>query len=68
MLPPHTGLVLHLSGGVPDTLALFVFLLQGPLHVEIELTLLLQPLLLHISHDALMHSLDELVRKPIGPL
>ncbi len=43
MLPASTVVasLLHLSRGFVDRLALFVFLLEGPLHVEVELSFLL---------------------------
>ena len=50
------SLIHHLST-IMHALHLPILLLQRPLHLEIQLPLLLQPLLLHISHDALVHCL-----------
>lgn len=49
--------LIHHLPTIMHALHLPILLLQGPLHLEIQLPLLLQPLLLHISHDALVHCL-----------
>lgn len=43
-----------------------VFLLENPLHVEVELPLALDALLLHVSDDALVHCLWKSVRQSLG--
>lgn len=40
-----------------DVLFAFVFLLEGPLHVKVELALALDSLLFHIADDTFVHSL-----------
>lgn len=42
---------------IVDGLVAFVFLLNGFLHVEVELSLPLDTLLLHVADDTFMHSL-----------
>ncbi len=46
-----------------NSLLALVFGLEGTLHVEVELTLGLDALLLHVSHDALMHGLAHVKRE-----
>lgn len=49
-----------------DILVTFVFVLESPLHVKVELALTLNALLLHVADNTLMHGLflvDELQRR-----
>lgn len=41
-----------------DGLISLVFCLEGSLHVEVQLSLGLDALLFHVSHDTLMHCLE----------
>lgn len=43
--------------GIPHGLPLLIFLLKCTLHVEVELPLLLHPLLLHVTYYSFVHCL-----------
>lgn len=51
---------------IVDGLVALVFLLKGFLHVEVELSLPLDTLLLHVADDTLVHSLCRKVKVSLG--
>lgn len=53
-----------ISRTVAYRLVLFIFFLKLPLHVEVGLSLSLDPLLFHVSNHASMHCLES--RAPIS--